>query len=160
MEVAEPQSQEEIEEAATLFREYASTLNFDLSFQHFEDEMSTFPIQYSRPTGCLLIAHENHTLAGCVGLRRLAQGVCEIKRLYVRQGFRGKGIGHALVAKVIDMGRGLGYGWMRLDTVPSMHEAIALYKSFGFKQIPKYRENPIVGALFFELQLSPEPKKL
>jgi GNAT superfamily N-acetyltransferase len=153
MEIAEAKSKETIEATAALFREYASTLDFDLSFQHFDDEMRMFPVQYSPPSGCLLVAYDDEILAGCVGLRKLDEGVCEMKRLYVRPQFRGRGIGRALVLKVIDMGRRLGYGRMRLDTVPSMHEAIVLYESFGFKQIPQYRENPIVGALFFELQL-------
>ena len=155
VEVVEPQSQEQIEESAMLFREYALGLDFDLSFQHFYDEMRTFPKQYSKPTGSILLAYEDHNPAGCVGLRKLDEGVCEMKRLYVRKKFRGKGIGRALVAKVIEMSGKLGYERMRLDTVPSMHEAIALYESFGFKRIPKYRENPIAGALFFELQLKP-----
>jgi ribosomal protein S18 acetylase RimI-like enzyme len=151
--VIEAKSSESVEAAEALFREYASTLDFDLSFQHFDDEMKTFPIQYSPPSGCLLLAYEDETVAGCVGLRMLDEGICEMKRLYVRPEFRGKGIGRALVLNVIDRGRKLGYGRMRLDTVPSMHEAIALYESFGFKQIPQYRDNPVPGALYFELQL-------
>ena len=153
MNVIEAKSSESVEAAEALFREYASTLDFDLSFQHFDDEMKTFPIQYSPPSGCLLLAYEDETVAGCVGLRMLDEGICEMKRLYVRPEFRGKGIGRALVLNVIDRGRKLGYGRMRLDTVPSMHEAIALYESFGFKQIPQYRDNPVPGALYFELQL-------
>ena len=128
-------------------------MGFDLSFQHFEDEMRTFPLQYSPPNGCLLLAYEQGHVAGCVGLRKLDQGICEMKRLYVRPKFRGRGIGRALVLKVVDRGRSLGYGRMRLDTVPSMHEAIALYESYGFRQIPQYRDNPVPGALYFELRL-------
>ena len=153
MHVIEAESSEMIEATKALFREYASTLDFDLSFQHFDDEMRIFPVQYSPPNGCLLIAYEDERLAGCVGLRKLDEGVCEMKRLYVRPQFRGRGVGRALVVKVIDRGRRLGYSRMRLDTVPSMHEAIGLYRSFGFKQILPYRDNPVPGALYFELQL-------
>ena len=153
MRVIEAKSSETIEAARGLFEEYASMLDFDLSFQHFDAEMKTFPEQYSPPTGCLLIAYEGEHPIGCVGLRKLGEGVCEMKRLYVRPQSRGRGIGRALVLNVIDRGRRLGYGRMRLDTVPSMQEAIALYESFGFRQIPKYRDNPLSGALFFELRL-------
>ena len=152
--IVEAQSRETVGTAKALFLEYASTLSFDLSFQHFDEEMVTFPIQYSPPTGSLLVAYEDRKPAGCVGLRRLEEGVCEIKRLYVRSEFRGLGIGRALALNVIDVGRRLGYVRMRLDTVPSMHEAIALYRTLGFRQIPQYRDNPVSGALFFELLLS------
>jgi ribosomal protein S18 acetylase RimI-like enzyme len=153
VQIIEAESSETIEAARVLFQEYASTLDFDLSFQHFDHEMRTFPVQYSSPSGCLLVAYEDESPTGCVGLRKLDEDICEMKRLYVRPRFRGRGIGRALVINVINKGGKLGYGRMRLDTVPSMQEAIALYESFGFKPIPPYRHNPIPGALYFELEL-------
>lgn len=146
-------SDNEIREAEGLFREYAASLDFDLSFQDFDEEMTLFPRQYSLPTGCLLVAYENGTPVGCVGLRKLGERVCEMKRLYVRPKFRGHGIGKALAVQVIKEARSLRYERMRLDTVPSMRVAIGLYKSLGFREIEKYRENPIPGALFLELKL-------
>jgi ribosomal protein S18 acetylase RimI-like enzyme len=154
MHVLEAKSKVSIRDAESLFLEYASSLTFDLSFQHFEEEMRTFPLQYSSPTGCLLLAYEGEKAVGCVGLRKLDERVCEMKRLYVRPEFQGHGIGRALALRIIEEGRRLGYACMRLDTVPSMHAAIAMYRKLGFKQIPQYRDNPVPGALFFELQLS------
>jgi putative acetyltransferase len=136
-----------------LFREYASGLGFSLDFQDFEDELHRFPGQYAPPRGTLLLAEIEGVAAGCVGLRPLDLGTCEMKRLYVRPPFRGRGVGRRLAERVIDEGRARAYHCMRLDTVPSMAQAIALYRSLGFFEIPAYRYNPVPGALFFELAL-------
>lgn len=136
-----------------LFREYASGLGFSLDFQDFDGEIRQFPGHYAPPRGALLFAELDGAPAGCVGLRPLDPATCEMKRLYVRPSCRGHGVGRRLAEQVITIGRSIGYGRMRLDTVPSMTEAIALYRGLGFSEIPPYRFNPVPGALYFELPL-------
>ena len=143
----------DIESAKTLFVEYAESLGFDLSFQDFDEELANLPGDYGPPAGCLLLADYKGRPAGCVALRRLGEGICEMKRLYVRPELRGLGIGRALAEAVIEQARKIGYDCMRLDTVPSMTGARALYVSLGFKRTGPYRYNPIEGAVFMELLL-------
>ncbi len=138
-----------------LFTEYAAWLGFDLSFQDFDGELDEFPGEYRPPSGCLLLAYCGEQLAGCCGVRPFHGEICEMKRLYVREMFRGRGVGKALTAVVIDRAKACGYRSMRLDTVPWMKEAIALYESLGFTNIASYRDNPIEGARFMELLLTP-----
>jgi putative acetyltransferase len=139
--------------ARELFAEYASSLPFDLSFQDFERELAELPGAYAPPSGALLLAVEAGGAAGCVALRALAQDICEMKRLYVRAAHRGSGLGRRLVDAILREGRARGYARMRLDTVPGMEAAIALYRACGFREIPPYRPNPIPGALFLEVDL-------
>ena len=146
-------SKERIEQASELFKEYANYLNIDLEFQNFNEELESLPGDYSLPEGCLLLAFYKNKLAGCVALRKFDEGMCEMKRLYVRSGYRGKGIGKALAKQILNTARKLGYTHMRLDTLPFMKEAITLYLSLGFKEIVSYRYNPYEGAKFFELKL-------
>ena len=146
-------SESDLCEARALFIEYASSLGFDLSFQGFDEEIARLPGEYSQPDGCILLAYNDSNVAGCVALRKLADGVCEMKRMYVRPTFRGKGIGRALALEVIHIARNSGYERMRLDTMPSMREAIELYRRLGFRKIEAYRYNPLEGALFMELLL-------
>ncbi len=137
-----------------LFEEYAKGLGIDLAFQGFDDEVAGLPGKYALPEGRLLIALHDNELAGCVAMRPLANGICEMKRLYVRPSHRGHGIGKALVARILHEAAGAGYQAMRLDTLPTMTEAQTLYRAFGFAPIPPYYDNPIPGTVFMELLLS------
>ena len=140
-----------------LFREYETWLDFDLCFQDFEKEMSGLPGDYAPPGGRLLVAYEGAQAAGCVALRPMSESACEMKRLYVSPQFRGRSIGRLLAEEVIRQARQIGYKFMRLDTVDWMKEAIALYRSLGFREIDPYRYNPIEGAMYLELRLDQPP---
>lgn len=154
MKLIEAHSAEEIGHARELFEEYAAGLGIDLCFQSFEKELAELPGAYVPPAGRLLIAIADKQAAGCVALRKIADGVCEMKRLYVRPGFRGSGLGHTLADAIILNAREIGYRRMRLDTLPGrMDRAIAMYRSLGFKEIEPYYDNPVAGALFMELEL-------
>jgi carbonic anhydrase len=136
-----------------LFEEYAASLNFDLCFQGFNEELATLPATYAPPEGRLLLALHSVEPAGCVALRKFDEGTCEMKRLYVKPRFRGLGIGKTLAETIVSAARKIGYERMCLDTVPSMREAQLLYQAMGFKDVESYRYNPIGGARFMELAL-------
>ncbi len=146
---------EDMRHIRALFEEYAASLDFDLNFQHFDQELAHLPGEYSEPHGCLLLARSDDLVAGCIALRAMDDGICEMKRLYVRPQFRKLGLGKMLVQAIIEKARQKGYRAMRLDTVPAMERAQALYRSFGFQEIAPYRYNPIEGAVFMELVLQP-----
>jgi len=139
--------------ASELVREYAESLGFSLEFQDFETELEEFPGHYAPPSGELLLATVGDRGAGVVGLRRFGEGSCEMKRLFVRPEFRGWGLGRKLAIAILDVARERGYGFMLLDTVPSMLPAIALYRSLGFTEVPPYRYNPIPGAVYLRIAL-------
>jgi len=148
-------SQKHIPLVRDLFKEYAAWLGFDLCFQDFDRELAELPGDYAPPTGRLLLAMEGNQVAGCVALRRFEDDdTCEMKRLYVRPAFRGRGIGRTLAIAIIDEARTIGYKRMRLDTVPSMTTAMSLYEMLGFRDVEPYRHNPIEGVRFMELTLS------
>jgi ribosomal protein S18 acetylase RimI-like enzyme len=152
--LAEPTTAADLAQVRRLFQAYADWLAVDLCFQGFERELAELPGAYAPPTGRLLIARVGSDVVGCVGLRALEPGVCEMKRLWVEPGFGGQGIGRALAESVVAAARVLGYERMRLDTLPErMPAAQHLYRSLGFREIPPYYDNPLDGVTMLELAL-------
>jgi putative acetyltransferase len=151
---AQAESPAQIAQVRELFLEYAQALGFSLCFQNFDKELAGLPGDYAPPEGRLLLVECEGQLAGCVALHALEPGICEMKRLYLRPQFRGKGLGRILAERIIAEARQTGYRLMRLDTVePVMKDAVAMYRKLGFKGIAPYRSNPIAGAIYMELEL-------
>src|SRR5258708_37594612 len=151
---AQAESPAQISQARELFLEYAQSLGFSLCFQGFDKELAELPGDYAPPEGRLLLAEYDGQLAACVALHKLESGICEMKRLYLRPHFRGRGLGRALAEHIIAEARQIGYRRMRLDTVePVMKDAVAMYRKLGFRDIASYRSNPIAGAMYMELEL-------
>ena len=153
LQILQANTTQNLEFARALFKEYTTSLDFDLDFQNFKEELANLPGDYAPPGGHLLIALWREQLSGCVALRKLEDRICEMKRLYVKPQFRGKGIFRALAEAIIEKAREIGYFRMCLDTISSMDRARALYLSLGFKEITPYRYNPVKGATFMELAL-------
>ena len=154
MKIIQAESEAHINQTRELFREYEAWLNLDLCFQNFEKELAELPGAYTPPTGRLLLAFENEELAGCVALRKMSDEVCEMKRLFLRPQFHGRGLGRELAERIIDEARTIGYQRMRLDTLSEqMGSAIKLYGALGFIEIEPYYNNPVKGVLFMELVL-------
>jgi putative acetyltransferase len=152
--VAQAETVSDIEQARSLFKEYEMSLGISLCFQSFDRELANLPGDYAPPFGRLLLAHHDGQLAGCIALRKLTGDVCEMKRLYLRQNFRGKGLGRAMLNALLNEAKRIGYSKIRLDTLPGrMDDAISLYRSIGFKEINAYYNNP-VDALYMELDLT------
>jgi GNAT superfamily N-acetyltransferase len=144
---------ERIEHVRTLLREYERSLGVDLAFQGFAHEVAGLPGVYAPPRGRLLLAMEGDVPAGCVALRPITDDVCEMKRLYLRPSLRGKGAGRTLAGRIMDEARAIGYRTMRLDSLPAMKEAIALYEALGFRAIAPYYTSPVAGTVYLERTL-------
>ena len=154
VEILNASAPDDIKEARQLFEEYASSIGISLCFQKFDQEIATLPGKYAPPQGRLLLAREQDRVAGCVALRPLTDGTCEMKRLYVRPEFRGLGLGRRLADEIVSTAKELGYRSIKLDTLPDrMGQALRMYKDMGFKDINPYYENPVAGACFMELQI-------
>ena len=152
--ICQAQTETQIDEARTIFREYEAWIDLDLCFQGFEAELAALPGKYAMPEGCLLLAYVDDKLAGCIAMRKLDDGVCDMKRLFVRDDFRGQKIGVALIERLISNAHEIGYSKMRLDTFPpKMGKAVSLYEALGFVEIPPYYENPHSDVLFMEISL-------
>jgi GNAT superfamily N-acetyltransferase len=149
----EPAGEADLPEVRALFLEYAGSLGIDLGYQGFDVELAGLPGDYAPPRGRLLIARDGARAIGCAALRPLAADVCEAKRLYVRPEARGTGLGRRLTDTLFAEARAIGYARLRLDTLPSMKQAIALYLSLGFRPIAPYRYSPVEGTLFLEKDL-------
>ena len=153
IQIISAEKQDHYQNVRELFMQYADSLDFDLEFQGFSQELATLPGHYAPPEGCILLAEESGCFVGCVALRPLEDKICEMKRLYVRSGYRGHGIGRMLACSVIDRAREIGYEKMRLDTIATMKEAKTLYYSLDFRNIKAYRYNPLDEPTYMELDL-------
>jgi ribosomal protein S18 acetylase RimI-like enzyme len=147
-------SKDEFQLAKSLFQQYANSLSFNLCFQDFENELNQLSIQYNKPTGALILAYQNETAIGCVGVRYLDKEVAELKRMFVLPEFRKLKIGHRLLEEALKSAKELGYNKIRLDTLQDMVAARALYQKNGFYEITSYRHNPIAGAIYMEKVLN------
>jgi GNAT superfamily N-acetyltransferase len=152
--ITRAESPSQIDEVRVLFREYERHLRVNLCFQSFEAELAGLPGSYALPGGALLIAMDGDRAAGCAALRKFADGVGEMKRLFVRPEHRGQGAGRALAVRVLEEAVGAGYTRMRLDTLARLKEAMSLYQSLGFKPIQPYRFNPLEDVVYLELALT------
>lgn len=153
IEIIRVEREDDIEIIRELFLEYFDWLDNDACFENFEDEVTELPGEYVPPEGQILLAREDDWPIGCVALRKFQEGVCEMKRLYVRDDYKGKGIGKTLIVRLIEEARNLGYKKMVLDTLPFMQQAIHLYQAFGFKEIDAYGDHPVEGAIYMEMEL-------
>lgn len=155
--LSSPQQPEELAAVRELMREYARSLDVDLCFQGFEEELAQLQQHYASPRGLVLTVHVDGALAGCCALRPLDSvdyaGASEMKRLYVRPTFRGLGLGRQLAEAVLDFARTTGYTCVLLDTLSDMESARALYEDLGFEEVPPYYHNPIAGAHYLKVQL-------
>ncbi len=142
-----------IAEARKLIQEYGQSLKINLDFQNFQTELKKLPGQYIAPKGILLLAIVDSKVVGCVALREYAANSCEMKRLYVKDAYRGKGIGKLLVTRLIEEARKIGYEFMKLDTIPGMKRAQEIYESYGFYDINPFVYSPIDGTRYMELKL-------
>ena len=154
LEIKQAETAEEIEVTRVIFREYETWLGMSLCFQSFDEELANLPGKYAPPDGRLFLARHDEEIAGCIALRPLEEEICEMKRLFLRESARGKGVGVAMIERVIADACEIGYERMRLDTYPpKMGKAVSLYEAHGFYAIPPYYHNPHEGVLFMEKML-------
>jgi putative acetyltransferase len=146
-------TQQEFEIAKILFEEYAASLNVDLCFQGFKEELQTIDIQYNLPKGCLYLVYNGHMVIGCAAVREFENKTGELKRMYLKPECRGYKVGQKLLEIMISKTQELGYTKLRLDTLPQMKEALQLYRKFGFTEIASYRFNPVQGTVYMEKEL-------
>lgn len=144
---------DDLETLKTLFNEYTSALGIDLAFQHYEEELRDLPGKYALPFGRLYLIYDGHP-AGCIGLRPLSKYHCEMKRLFVRPEFRGKGFGKILAQKILDDAKDIGYTKIYLDTLLSLDTAVKMYKKMGFRLTEPYYDNPYPNVAYFCMELS------
>jgi putative acetyltransferase len=149
-----PAAAQDLADVRSLFGEYSRLVAEALCFQNFDQELEALPGLYAPPGGALLIARDGAKAAGCVALRRLDGGSGEMKRMYVRDAYRGTGLGRRLALAVIDEARKRNYSRVVLDTLPKLAPAIALYRDLGFRETAPYLASPTPGAICFELKLS------
>ncbi|MEN8197034.1 MAG: GNAT family N-acetyltransferase [Pseudomonadota bacterium] len=157
--IAPARGPDEVAEVRRLFVEYAESLNFDLCFQGFDQEIDSLAAIYVPPRGEMLLARVGNLVAGGVAVRSLEVDVCEMKRLYVRPRFRGLKLGRQLAEAIVAVARGAGYTAMRLDTIETMTQARTLYESMGFVPIPPYYHNPVPGVVYYELDLTADDRR-
>jgi GNAT superfamily N-acetyltransferase len=153
MQICQASTPDEIALVRVLFEEYAASLDIDLSFQGFAEELANLPAVYAPPRGRLLLAKSGETASGCAALRPLEETICELKRMYVRPVFRGQGTGRGLAEAIVAAAKKMGYSKMRLDTLTEMTAARRLYESLGFVNRTAYYETPLVHTVFMELTL-------
>jgi len=152
---AQAVSAADIAVARTLFKEYEQSIGVSLCFQNFDQELANLPGDYAPPCGRLLLVRVDDQIAGCIALRKLDDSTSEMKRLYLRPEFRGRGLGEPIVQTLIHEAKLIGYSKIRLDTIPGrMDQAINLYRSIGFKEIPAYYDTPFGDTLYMELDLT------
>ena len=148
-----PINEWQLNDAVNLFNEYANSLNISLDFQNFTEELNIINSMYGSPTGCLLLVYEQEEAVACAAYRKIGDGICELKRMYIKPNYRRKGIGQKLVDLLCEKAKQNGYYLMRLDTLDSMLPALHLYRSNGFKDIAAYYHNPNDGVVYMEKQL-------
>jgi putative acetyltransferase len=152
-----PDTPQALDTLRDIFKEYARGLGVDLCFQQFDEELATLPGEYAPPQGALLLAMVDGQPAGCCALRPIEgtdyPNAAEMKRLYVRDAYRGLGLGRQLVEATLDAARQAGYACVLLDTLDDMEAARALYEDLGFEDIPPYYHNPIPGAHYLKADL-------
>lgn len=154
IEIIDARTADQLEQVRELLNEYAAAFNSDRCFQEFGAELEALPGDYAAPGGRLLLGHVNDVVAGCVAMRKFDDTSCEMKRLYLRPGNRGTGLGRKLASMIVETARQMGYSRMYLDTLPAMEEAQHLYRSLGFEECEPYTDTPITGAACYVLRFA------